>query len=156
MLGLIALGLTSIMIYTLVKNALLGKQLSKDDQFKGNIELIIPVTPTTEFFLEAWQKSISTFQLGSGQLKVHVLIDGHHASLNDWQELRKNIPYLEIHSFPMRPTHVDPIPWMLDQMAPKIQAAIWYLENGGKEAVITNPENIGRALKGETGTHIVN
>ena len=40
-------------------------------------------------------------------------------------------------------------------MAPKIQAAIWYLENGGKEALITNPENIGRALKGETGTWIV-
>ncbi|MCI0550650.1 MAG: carbamate kinase [Anaerolineae bacterium] len=40
-------------------------------------------------------------------------------------------------------------------MAPKIQAAIWYLENGGKHALITNPENIGRALKGETGTWIV-
>lgn len=40
-------------------------------------------------------------------------------------------------------------------MAPKIQAAIWYLENGGKQALITNPENIGRALKGETGTWIV-
>jgi carbamate kinase len=40
-------------------------------------------------------------------------------------------------------------------MAPKIQACIWYLENGGKEALITNPENIGRALKGETGTRIV-
>ncbi|HLA88431.1 MAG TPA: carbamate kinase [Anaerolineales bacterium] len=40
-------------------------------------------------------------------------------------------------------------------MAPKIEAAIWYLENGGKEALITNPENIGRALKGETGTRIV-
>lgn len=40
-------------------------------------------------------------------------------------------------------------------MAPKIQAAIWYLENGGKEALITNPENIGRALKKETGTWIV-
>jgi len=40
-------------------------------------------------------------------------------------------------------------------MAPKIQAAIWYLENGGKEALITNPESIGRALKGETGTRIV-
>jgi carbamate kinase len=39
-------------------------------------------------------------------------------------------------------------------MAPKIQAIIWYLEAGGKEAVITNPENIGRALRGETGTHI--
>ncbi len=40
-------------------------------------------------------------------------------------------------------------------MAPKIQAAIMYLENGGGEALITNPENIGRALKGETGTRIV-
>lgn len=40
-------------------------------------------------------------------------------------------------------------------MAPKIQAIIWYLEAGGKHAVITNPENIGRALRGETGTHIV-
>ena len=40
-------------------------------------------------------------------------------------------------------------------MAPKIQAIIWYLENGGEQALITNPENIGRALKGETGTWIV-
>jgi carbamate kinase len=41
-------------------------------------------------------------------------------------------------------------------MAPKIQAIVWYLEavpNG--KALITNPENIGRALKGETGTWIV-
>ena len=40
-------------------------------------------------------------------------------------------------------------------MAPKIQAIIWYLEGGGKEALITNPENIGKALRGETGTWIV-
>ena len=40
-------------------------------------------------------------------------------------------------------------------MAPKIQAIVWYLENGGTQALITNPENIGRALKGETGTWIV-
>jgi len=40
-------------------------------------------------------------------------------------------------------------------MAPKIQAIIWYLEAGGKRALITNPENIGRALAGETGTWIV-
>ncbi len=40
-------------------------------------------------------------------------------------------------------------------MAPKIQAIIWYLEAGGKQALITNPENIGRALAGETGTWIV-
>jgi carbamate kinase len=40
-------------------------------------------------------------------------------------------------------------------MAPKIQACIWFLERGGKKAIITNPENISRALKGETGTTIV-
>jgi len=41
-------------------------------------------------------------------------------------------------------------------MAPKIQAVIWYLEsNPNGKALITNPENIGRALKGETGTWIV-
>jgi carbamate kinase len=40
-------------------------------------------------------------------------------------------------------------------MAPKIQAIIWFLESGGKQALITNPANIGRALKGETGTWII-
>ncbi len=39
-------------------------------------------------------------------------------------------------------------------MAPKIQAIIWFLEAGGKAALITNPENIERALRGETGTLI--
>ncbi len=41
-------------------------------------------------------------------------------------------------------------------MAPKIQAIIWFLEANPKgKALITTPENIGRALKGETGTWIV-
>ncbi|MDL1895950.1 carbamate kinase [Anaerolineae bacterium CFX7] len=39
-------------------------------------------------------------------------------------------------------------------MGPKIQAVIWFLEGGGKEALITNPENLERALAGETGTRI--
>jgi carbamate kinase len=41
-------------------------------------------------------------------------------------------------------------------MAPKIQAILWFLEaNPNSKALITSPENIGRALKGETGTWIV-
>jgi carbamate kinase len=40
-------------------------------------------------------------------------------------------------------------------MLPKIEAILWFLEAGGKEALITNPENIARALRGETGTRIV-
>lgn len=40
-------------------------------------------------------------------------------------------------------------------MLPKIEACIWFLEAGGKEAIITSPENIARALRGETGTRII-
>ena len=40
-------------------------------------------------------------------------------------------------------------------MEPKIKAIVKFLEQGGKEAIVTNPKNIGRALKGETGTRIV-
>jgi carbamate kinase len=40
-------------------------------------------------------------------------------------------------------------------MKPKIEAILWFLERGGQEAIITNPENIERALAGETGTRIV-
>ncbi|MDY6847142.1 MAG: carbamate kinase [Chloroflexota bacterium] len=40
-------------------------------------------------------------------------------------------------------------------MLPKIQAIIQYLENGGKEALITDPEHIGEALEGKTGTWIL-
>jgi len=40
-------------------------------------------------------------------------------------------------------------------MEPKIKAIVRFLEDGGKKAIVTNPENIGRALKGETGTRII-
>jgi carbamate kinase len=49
----------------------------------------------------------------------------------------------------------DGIHFAKGSMAPKIQAIIWFLEAGGKQGLITNPENIGRALKGETGTWIL-
>jgi carbamate kinase len=39
-------------------------------------------------------------------------------------------------------------------MRPKVEAVLAYLENGGKRVLITNPENLKRALEGKTGTHI--
>ncbi|MFQ6001781.1 MAG: carbamate kinase [Anaerolineae bacterium] len=39
-------------------------------------------------------------------------------------------------------------------MGPKIKAVIKFLEEGGKEALITSPENLARALRGETGTRV--
>ena len=40
-------------------------------------------------------------------------------------------------------------------MGPKVIAGIDFIEGGGEEVLITNPESIGRALDGETGTRIV-
>ncbi|MCD4738565.1 MAG: carbamate kinase [Anaerolineae bacterium] len=40
-------------------------------------------------------------------------------------------------------------------MAPKVRAIIWYLEAGGKEALVTDPAHLMEALAGKTGTRIV-
>lgn len=40
-------------------------------------------------------------------------------------------------------------------MGPKVRAVINYLEQGGRAALITMPETIGKALAGQTGTWII-
>jgi carbamate kinase len=40
-------------------------------------------------------------------------------------------------------------------MYPKIEAVVDFLKRGGPKAIITNPDNIARALNGETGTTII-
>ena len=40
-------------------------------------------------------------------------------------------------------------------MKPKIESIIQFLEGGGKKAIITSPENLLKAVKGEAGTTIV-
>ncbi len=40
-------------------------------------------------------------------------------------------------------------------MLPKINAAMTYLENGGEKAIITSPENLLKAVRGEAGTIII-
>jgi len=40
-------------------------------------------------------------------------------------------------------------------MAPKMRAVVQFLDAGGKEALITDPANLERAMAGETGTRIV-
>ena len=40
-------------------------------------------------------------------------------------------------------------------MAPKIRAVIGFLERGGATAIVTDPENVEKALRGEAGTTIV-
>lgn len=40
-------------------------------------------------------------------------------------------------------------------MKPKVEAVLAFLEGGGRRAIITNPANMGRAVRGETGTEFV-
>ncbi len=40
-------------------------------------------------------------------------------------------------------------------MGPKVSAALHYLENGGRKAIITNAESLENALDGKGGTHMV-
>ena len=39
-------------------------------------------------------------------------------------------------------------------MGPKMRAVVQFLERGGQEVLITSPENLARALRGEAGTRI--
>jgi carbamate kinase len=41
-------------------------------------------------------------------------------------------------------------------MAPKVEAAIRFLRNGGKRSVIANLGDLGRAINGSTGTQVTN
>jgi carbamate kinase len=40
-------------------------------------------------------------------------------------------------------------------MGPKIEAAIAFVEHGGSECIITSTQHVVRAMRGESGTHIV-
>ncbi|MBU1342406.1 MAG: carbamate kinase [Proteobacteria bacterium] len=40
-------------------------------------------------------------------------------------------------------------------MLPKIQAILWFLENGGEKAIITRPDHLKKAIIGKCGTQII-
>jgi carbamate kinase len=44
--------------------------------------------------------------------------------------------------------------FLAGSMGPKIKAMIEFLENGGEHGIITSPQNLGRAVRGEAGTHL--
>lgn len=124
MLGFLVLGLTSFMIFTLVKNALTGTQLRSDETYMGTVELIIPITHRSEFYLEPWLKSLHSFRSLQGRLKIHLLIDGHHPAMTAWEELQHKLPFVELHSFAMRPESSQPVPWMIQQISAQVSSPV--------------------------------
>jgi carbamate kinase len=67
---------------------------------------------------------------------------------------KPNVQWLDHMTLAQAKQYIEEGHFAKGSMLPKIQAIIKFLDNGGKKALITNPENIGRALKGETGTWI--
>ncbi|MFQ3566543.1 MAG: carbamate kinase [Aggregatilineales bacterium] len=51
--------------------------------------------------------------------------------------------------------YIDEGHFAVGSMLPKIEAAVEFVGMGGPQAIITNPPNLARALRGETGTRIV-
>jgi hypothetical protein len=124
MLGLIVMGLLAFMIFTLIRNALLGVQLSDKETYTGTVELIIPLTARSEFYLGPWLANLENLRSLSGRLKVHVLIDGHHPSITAWEEVQPRVPFLELHTFTIRPEAGHPVAWMIKQVADQISGDV--------------------------------
>lgn len=51
--------------------------------------------------------------------------------------------------------YIDEGHFAAGSMLPKIEAAVEFIKMGGPQAIITDPPNLARALRGETGTRIV-
>jgi hypothetical protein len=122
MLGLIVIGLTIFMIFTLVKNALFAKQLSSDDTFSGSIDLLIPISKDSEFFLEPWMSSLHN--LSNSKINIHILLDHQNPLTDVWNELRERLPHVTLHTFENRPLGTRPVPWLLGQMTDKLTSDI--------------------------------
>jgi carbamate kinase len=52
-------------------------------------------------------------------------------------------------------THLGARQFPSGSMGPKIEAALDFLQRGGKEVVITDPDHLANALAGKAGTHIL-
>lgn len=122
MLGLIVIGLTIFMIFTLVKNALFAKQLSSDDTYSGPIDLLIPIAKDSEFFLEPWLHSLH--KLSNPQINIHILLDQQNPTTDVWDQLKERLPHVTLHVFANRPLGARPIPWLLGQMSDKVTSEV--------------------------------
>jgi carbamate kinase len=90
----------------------------------------------------ARQLQVDLFLISTGVEKVAI-----HFNTPEQQDL-DNITASQLRKY-LDEGHFAP-----GSMKPKVEAVLSYLDNGGKAALITNPENIARALNRETGTWI--
>jgi len=87
--------------------------------------------------------------LGADTLIISTAIDAVYLNFGQKnQKALNNITLSEIKIY-LEEGHFKP-----GSMKPKVEAIIEFLENGGKKAIISSPENLLQAFKGESGTTI--
>jgi len=74
-----------------------------------------------------------------------------HVSVNFGKENEKKLEHVKLSQMKQYVTEGHFAP---GSMLPKIEAAINFIENGGKEVIITTPENLKDAIEYKTGTRI--
>jgi carbamate kinase len=96
-----------------------------------------------------------TSSMLAGELKADVFIiltSVEYVSINYGKKTQKNLTRIRLKELKrfQEKGHFPP-----GSMGPKIKAAIDFIENGGKEVVITTAKDLIKAIKGQSGTHIV-
>lgn len=93
--------------------------------------------------LLAEQLRADVFMISTGVEKVSLHFNTPQQQDLDEMTLEQARQYMDAGHFPP------------GSMLPKIKAAVQFVHQGGPVAIITDPPNLMRALKGETGTRIV-
>lgn len=93
--------------------------------------------------------SLLAARLGAERLVISTAVE--HVYLNYGlanQQPLGNVSVVEMHK------HQAARQFPAGSMAPKIEAALDFLEHGGREVIITDPDHLADALAGRAGTHI--
>ena len=93
--------------------------------------------------------SLLATNLGANTLIISTAIDAVYLNFG-----QKNQKPLRRVSLPEMKRYLEEGHFKPGSMKPKIEAVMEFLEAGGEKAIITSPENLLRAIKGEAGTTI--
>lgn len=81
-----------------------------------------------------------------------ILTDVEHVALNYRKENQKDLRLVSVEE---AEKYLEEGHFAAGSMSPKIRAAIRFLRSGGKKVLITSPQGLSEALKGEKGTEII-
>jgi carbamate kinase len=91
----------------------------------------------------------------ASRLKAEVLIFSTGVDRVAWHFGRPDQCFLDQLTWQQARTYLEQGEFPPGSMGPKIEAALEFLAGGGHRVLISSPENVARALRGEAGTEIL-